>query len=161
MSERIPPQNLGAEQAVLGGLLIDKEALPKVVELLQADSFYREAHAHVYRAILDLYQRNEPVDLVTVADTLRRQNLLEAVGGVPTLSDLVTATPTSAHITFHSAIVEEKATLRKLISTGSEIVSSAFDEDLPVAEVLGQAEQAILDIAQKRNKKSFIPVKDI
>ena len=158
---RIPPQNLDAEQAVLGALLIDKEALPKVVEILHADSFYRDAHKNIYHAVIEQYQKNEPADLVTVSDTLRRMNLLDAAGGIPYLSDLVSATATAAHVSYHAQLVEEKATLRNLITAGSEIVEFAFQEDKGVDEILGDAENTIFNIAQNRNKKSFTPVKDI
>ncbi len=161
MSEKIPPQNLSAEQAVLGSVLIDPEALAKVIEILHAESFYREAHRHIYTAICELFQSSEPIDLVTVSDWLRKHNLLEAVGGATYLSDLVEATPTSAHVHHHAILVEEKATLRQLIHAGSEIVETAFDEENNVSDILDDAEKRILDIAQNRLKQAFTPVKDI
>jgi replicative DNA helicase len=108
-----------------------------------------------------LFEKSEPIDLVTVSNALRTQDKLELVGGTPYLSDLVQSTPTSAHVYHHACIVEEKSTLRSLITAGSDIVGSAFDEDRPVTEILDSAENHILKIAQDRFKKAFTHVKDV
>ncbi|MBI5700609.1 replicative DNA helicase [Candidatus Saganbacteria bacterium] len=153
--ERIPPQNLQAEQSVIGSLLIDKAAIVKAIEILHADSFYRDAHKYIYETILDLFDRGEPVDLVTVGESLRKSNKLDSSGGSGYIADLINSVPTAANIEYYARIVEEKATLRRLIDAGTYIVSEAFDEPDNVDSILDHAEKTIFDIALKRTKEGF------
>lgn len=153
--ERVPPQNLAAEQSAIGSMLLDKNAVIRAIEILHPDSFYRDAHRFIYEAILELFDRGEPVDLVTLTEALRRSGKLDAVGGAVYITDLLNSVPTSANIEYYAKIVEEKATLRRLITTGTDIVAKAFNEPEDVGQVLDQAEKAIFDIALKRVREGF------
>lgn len=159
--ERIPPQNLEAEQSILGSLLIDKNAIPRVIDIIRAESFYREAHSFIYQAILRLFEKNEPIDLVTVTEELRLQGKLEAVGGSIYVADLMNAVPTSANVEHYAKIAEEKAILRDLILAGNEILSRSYQCEEEVSDVLNAAEQLIFNIAQKRTKHGFLKIKDV
>jgi len=153
--ERIPPQNLAAEQSVLGSLLIDKTAVAKVIEILSPDSFYRDAHRYIYEAILKLFDLGEPVDSLTVSELLRKEGRLDGAGGSVYITDLINSVPTSANVEYYGRIVEEKAILRRLIEEGTRIVQDAFDEPENVDQVLDKAEKSIFDIALKRVKEGF------
>lgn len=153
--ERIPPQNLQAEQSAIGSMLIDKNAILKAVEILKPESFYRDAHRYIFESILELFDKGEPVDLVTMAETLRKNNKLEAVGGSAYVADLINSVPTSANVEYYARIVEEKAMLRKLIEAGSQMVAEAFNEPEDVGKVLDRAEKTIFDIALKQHKEGF------
>lgn len=153
--DRIPPQDLIAEQSVIGSMLIDKNAIGKVVELLGSDSFYREAHRYIFEIIIDLYDKGEPVDLITVTDALRKGGKLDGAGGSVYIADLLNAVPTSANVEHYAKIVEDKATLRRLIEAGTSIVSNAFEEVENVDSILDQAEKKVFDIALKRVREGF------
>jgi len=159
--ERIPPQNLQAEQSVLGSMLIDKSAIVKAIEILHPDSFYRDAHSNIYRSILELFDRGEPIDLVTVTETLRKNNRLEAVGGSVYVADLINSVPTAANVEYYARIVEEKATLRRLIDAGTQMVSEAFSEPENVDQILDRAEKTIFDIALKRVREGFHKIDEV
>lgn len=153
--DKIPPQNLVAEQSVIGSMLLDKNAVVRTIEILRPDSFYRDAHRFIYEAILNLFDRGEPVDLVTVTEELRKTNKLDAVGGSVYVTDLLNSVPTAANVEYHAKIVEEKAVLRRLIEAGTRIVSDAFNEPDDVDQILDSAEKAIFDIALKRVREGF------
>ncbi|HTY12562.1 MAG TPA: replicative DNA helicase [Candidatus Omnitrophota bacterium] len=153
--ERIPPQNLEAEQSVIGSMLIDKNAIIKAVETLKPDSFYRDAHRFIFEAVLELFDRGEPVDLVTITETLRKSGKLEGVGGSVYVADLINSVPTAANVDYYVRIVEEKATLRRLIDAGTNIVQAAFNEPENVDQILDQAEKTIFGIAMKRVHEGF------
>jgi replicative DNA helicase len=153
--ERIPPQNLVAEQSVIGSLLIDKNAMVRAIEILRPDSFYRDAHRFIFEAILELFDRGEPVDLVTTTETLRKAGKLEAVGGSVYVADLINSVPTAANLEYYAKIVEEKATLRRLIDAGTRIVSSSFEAVENVDQILDRAEKSIFEIALKRTREGF------
>lgn len=152
---RVPPQDLAAEQSVIGAMLLDKHAITKALEILQPDSFYRDAHRCIYEAMLELFDRGEPVDLVTVTDALRKAGRLEQAGGVIYVTDLLNSVPTAANIEHYAKIVEEKATLRRLIDAGTQIVSQAYDGSEDVDQILDQAEKAVFGIALKRVREGF------
>ncbi len=158
MEERIPPQNIDAEQAVLGAMLIDNEAIVKVAEILNTDDFYREAHRVIYRVMLALHERREAVDLVTVTDALRTEGKLEDIGGIAYVTSLANAVPTAANVVHHAKIVEEKATLRKMIGAATEIAASGYEPEGSVEEVVDRAEARILEIANRKKKSDFIPI---
>jgi replicative DNA helicase len=161
LERKIPPQNLDAEQSVLGAILIDSEAIQRVLEVVMPDYFYKNAHQIIYQTMLDLITKAEPVDLVTLSEKLRINNDLERVGGMTYLTDLVDVVSTSANIEYYAKIVEEKAVLRNLITTGSNIVEQAFSESLEVTDILDQAEQQIFKVADKRMKKGFTHIGSI
>jgi replicative DNA helicase len=160
--QKLPPQNIEAEQAVLGAVIFDNEALPAILELrIEPEDFYKEAHRRVYRAILDLYDKNEPVDIVTLADHLRRTGDIDAIGGLPYLSLLADSVPTSANIRHHARIVSEKALLRSLIRTATNITSKVYEEGGEADDLVDYAESAIFDISDQRTKTSFAPMKAV
>ncbi|MCK4547231.1 MAG: replicative DNA helicase, partial [Candidatus Eisenbacteria sp.] len=160
-ADRIPPQALEAETAVLGAALLDKEAISKILEIMDETVFYRQAHAEIFRAMIDLYLRNEAVDLVTLSDVLRRNGQFDKIGGLEYLESLVESVPTSGNVEYHARIVLEKSILRKLIESATEIVSRSFEDTERADEVLDKAEQLIFKISESRLKQTFIPLRGI
>ncbi|VAX20281.1 Replicative DNA helicase (DnaB) [hydrothermal vent metagenome] len=159
---KVPPQNLELEQFILGAILLDNEALPKAIEGLSGSvDFYKPAHRKIFESILSLYERNEPADLMTLSEALRKKGELEDVGGGDYLADLVDMIPTAANIRAHCKIVREKAILRKLISVASEVGALAFEDMEEVESLLDRVERMILEISQDRSRKSFAAVKSI
>lgn len=158
---RIPPQNLEAEQSLLGALLLDKEAIIRVADLLQPEDFYRDAHRHVYEAILDLFQKREPIDVLSVANRLQERGQLEVIGGRSYLASLSNSVPTTSHVVNYANIVQRKATLRRLISSGTEITELGFREEENVDEVLDQAQRSLYGVSQKYLRNAFLPMKDL
>ncbi|HHU77956.1 MAG: replicative DNA helicase [Caldicoprobacterales bacterium] len=160
-AQRIPPHSLEAEQSVLGSMLLDKEAVAAASEVLQGEDFYSDAHKEIYEAILDIYDRSEPVDLVTLAEALRQRGSLEAVGGGTYISDLSMSVPSTANVRYYIRIVEEKSILRRLISASNDIIRESYEasEDLDI--IIDHAEKKIFDISQKKNKRSFESIKTI
>jgi len=158
---KVPPQNLEAEASVLGGILLENEAINRVLELLIPEDFYRESHRKVFRAMIGLSDRNEPVDLITLSDFLKARGELEAVGGTAYLASLADLVPTAANIGHYARIVREKAVLRHLISAATEIAGRGFEEQGNVDEFLDTAEKIIFDISEKKIKSSFVMVGDI
>ncbi|MGO9612205.1 MAG: replicative DNA helicase [Dissulfurispiraceae bacterium] len=159
--DRLPPQNLEAEQSILGAIILDNDALPRVVEDLKPDDFYKEAHRRLYRVMLDLFEKSEPVDIITLTDYLRRSNELDTIGGLSYLSFLANSIPTSANIKYHSKIIREKSLLRSLIKTATHITTRVYEDNLDADEMVDYAEKQIFDIADKRTKTSFISLKDV
>jgi replicative DNA helicase len=161
LAQRLPPQNLEAEISVLGGVLLDNEALNRVLEVIKEGDFYRESHRKIFSAILDLYERSEPVDLITLSEALKKREALEAVGGVEYLNSLVNSVPTAANISYYAKIVKEKAILRKLINRSTDIISQVYGVSGDVDDFLDQAERSIFEISEDRVRPSFYPLKDI
>ena len=161
MIERVPPQNIEAEQAVIGGMLIEKEAISKVAEFLKADDFYREAHRLIFEAMLELFNKNEAVDLVTVTEVLRKNDKLEAVGGIAYITSLANSVPTAANINYHGKIVEEKALLRGLINSATHIASMGYEDTEAVADIIDKAEKMILEVSGRKMSGDFVPIKSI
>src|SRR5581483_10526135 len=126
--ERLPPQSLEAEQAVLGALLVSGDGVSRVVDILDPDYFYRKAHQVIYAAMLDLYEENEPIDIVTVSQYLKDEGKLENVGGRQYITDLSLSVATTANLEYYAKVVQEKAILRHLIKAGTEIVGSCYEE---------------------------------
>jgi replicative DNA helicase len=158
---RIPPQSIEAEQSVLGSMLIDKEVIPVVLEILKSEDFYRPDHRAIYEVIIELFDKAQPIDLITVSERLKLHDKLELIGGMEYLSNIATAVPTTANIKNYSKIVEEKSLLRKLIRASSDIVDMGFSASDEVSFILDKAEQGIFDILQKRSSQGFIPIKDV
>ncbi|MFA5353506.1 MAG: replicative DNA helicase [Thermodesulfovibrionales bacterium] len=159
--DRLPPQNIEAEQSVLGAIILDNEALSRAVESLSPEDFYKETHRRLYGAMLSLYEKNEPVDIVTLTDYLRRSNEIDAVGGVSYLSFLANGVPTSANIKYHAKIVREKALLRALIRTATQIATDVYEENRDADEMVDHAERLIFDIADRRTKTSFASMREV
>lgn len=153
---RVPPQAVDVEMAVLGGMLLDKEAIAKGLEILDESAFYKPAHQQIFAAMIGLFERSEPVDLITLIEELRRRGQLDKIGGEFYLTELTTKVTTAANIEFHSHIVLEKALMRQLIASSSEVASRAFNETEDALNLLDEAEQRIFQISEKRMKKNFV-----
>ncbi|OBH84278.1 replicative DNA helicase [Mycobacterium scrofulaceum] len=160
---RQPPQDLAAEQAVLGGMLLSKDAIADVLERLRPGDFYRPAHQNVYDAILDLYGRGEPADAVTVAAELDRRGMLRRIGGAPYLHTLISTVPTAANAGYYATIVAEKALLRRLVEAGTRVVQYGYAgaEGADVAEVVDRAQAEIYEVADRRTTEDFVPLEDL
>ncbi|MGV0791247.1 replicative DNA helicase [Mycolicibacterium sp. XJ1819] len=160
---RQPPQDMAAEQAVLGGMLLSKDAIADVLERLRPGDFYRPAHQNVYDAILDLYGRGEPADAVTVAAELDRRGLLRRIGGAPYLHTLISTVPTAANAGYYAGIVAEKALLRRLVEAGTRVVQYGYAgaEGSDVAEIVDRAQAEIYDVTDHRMSEDFVPLEDL
>ena len=161
IEERVPPQNIEAEQAVLGAMLIDKEAIAKATELLSADDFYREAHRVIFSAMLELYNKNEAVDMVTVTEILKRDNKLEDIGGIAYITSLANVVLTAANVKYHAEIVAEKSVLRQLVRVSTEIAAMGYEANEDVGTLLDTAESRILEISNRKKKNDFTAINDI
>ncbi|MDR2017653.1 MAG: replicative DNA helicase [Syntrophobacterales bacterium] len=158
---RVPPQNLEAEQSLLGGLLVDAESINKVADIVGADDFYREAHSRIYEIMLDLYDRNEPIDLITVSGAGKDKGLIDKIGGITYLNTLVDLMPSSANIAQYAKMVREKAMLRRLMNVATEIIEKGHDADLSVDSYIDEAEKMIFQVSENKLKPSFFSVRDI
>jgi replicative DNA helicase len=159
MIERLPPQSLEAEQSVLGAILIDAESIIEIAEFLKPEDFYRQAHGTVYRAMLALFERREPVDLVTVAESLDRDGDLEGVGGRAYLSTLSNQTPTAVHAVQYGRIVERKAILRNLIGAAGKIAGVAYEDPADIQDAIDRAESELFTVSNRRITAGFSPLK--
>ncbi len=158
---KLPPQNLEAEQSVLGCLLIDKEAITKVADILRPEDFYKDAHGLILESMYELYEKREPIDLLSLANRLREKNQLEIVGGQSYLASLTNAVPTASHVATYASIIQKKATLRRLLKASGEITELGYQEEEDVDKILDNAEQKLFQISQKYLKQNFIPIKSI
>jgi replicative DNA helicase len=161
IADRTPPQNIEAEQAVLGSIFIEDQALITATDRLIPEDFYRAAHQRIFTVMLDLSAKGEPVDLVTVTSELQTKKWLEEIGGVSYLSDLANAVPTAANATYYGQIVEEKSLLRRLIRVATNITSEGYAADEDVDSILNDAEKSILEVARKKNSGEFVNIKDV
>ncbi|CAM5798046.1 MULTISPECIES: replicative DNA helicase [Brevibacillus] len=159
--DRVPPQNNEAEQSVLGAVFLSKEALITAIEILRPEDFYKTAHQRIFKTMQDLYDKGEPVDLVTVTAELQDHKLLDEVGGVPYLTEIASSVPTAANIEYYAKIVEEKSLLRRLILTATKIANEGYSREDEVGEIIADAEKYILEIAQNRNSGGFTPIRDV
>ncbi|MBI2011764.1 replicative DNA helicase [Candidatus Daviesbacteria bacterium] len=161
INPKLPPQNIEAEQSLLGALLIDKDAIINVAEFLSPEHFYRsEQHGQIFNAILELFEKREPIDLVTVTEKLKQRGFLDKIGGSAYLAELVNMVPTSAHLLTYARIIKEHAIRRKLISEASGFVESAFNESIDLEEIIEKSEQSIFALSQQHIKRDFIQLKD-
>ncbi|MFQ3546668.1 replicative DNA helicase [Halobacillus rhizosphaerae] len=160
-NDRTPPHNIEAEQAVLGAVFLEPEAMSTAAEHLLPEDFYRASHQRIFEVMLTLSDRGEPIDLVTVTTALSNNKVLEEVGGVSYLSDVADSVPTAANITYYTRIVSEKSTLRGLIRTATNIVTSGYAEEEDIEDVLNSAEKDILEVAQRKNSGAFKNIKDV
>ncbi|MGZ4030850.1 MAG: replicative DNA helicase [Tumebacillaceae bacterium] len=162
LMERVPPQNIEAEQAVLGAILIEADALTTVTELLVPFDFYRKTHQMIYEAMLKVAESGEPVDLVTVTAELQDAGQIEEIGGVAYLANLANSVPTAANVDHYSALVREKSVMRRLINTATKIATTGYEGGVDVAEMIDDAEKRILEITQAGAiSKGFTPIKDV
>src|SRR5919205_3387500 len=161
MIDRLPPHSLEAEQSVLGAILIDRETIIEIAEFLQPDDFYRQAHGTFYRAMLELFERREPVDLVTVSESLERAEDLEQVGGRAYLSQLSNQTPTAVHAVQYARIVERKAVLRNLIGAAGKIAGIGYEDPAEIQEAIDRAEAEIFPVRNRRVTVGFSVLQDL
>lgn len=158
---RIPPQAVEIEQAVLGAMLIEHGAATIALQMLKAEDFYKQAHQHIYQTLSNLYERDNPLDLLTVENELKDQNLLDSVGGAGYLSDLTRMVSSSANIEYHAQIITEKAIKRNLIVNCTDVIKESYDSSTDAYDVLDDAEQRIFDLANQKSKSSAQPVADV
>jgi replicative DNA helicase len=155
------PQNIEAEEAVLGSLLIDQDAIIRVATFLQPEDFFVQRHGWIYEAIRDLHERREPADLVTLTDELERREQLSDVGGPSFLTSLINATPTSIHVEYYARIVERTAILRRLIDAAGQIAKLAYQDVDDVDEVVDRAESIIFGVSEKRVSRDLVPIRQV
>jgi len=159
--EKVPPQNIEAEIAVLGSMLIEDEAIAQAVELIQSPFFYRDAHQKIFQAIVDLYSANKAVDLVTLTEELKKRGELDGVGGAAYLTELTAAVPTAANVQHYARIVKEKSILRNLINTATQIVTQSYGGQEEASFLLDKAEKQIFDIAGSQLRTMCVSIKEI
>ncbi|HNT57791.1 MAG TPA: replicative DNA helicase [Syntrophales bacterium] len=160
-SHRVPPQNLDAERSVLGGMLLDNQAIHQVLEILNGEDFYSDGHRKIFQSIVDLSEKNEPADLITLSSLLKDKNQLEAVGGAAGLGDLVDGVPSAANIAYYAKIVKEKSVLRKLITATTGILSKTYESATDIDDILDEAEHAIFQISENKIRQTFSPIREI
>ena len=158
---KLPPQNIEAEQSILGAVLIDNNALIVALELIGEDDFYKESHRRIFSSMSELFDKNEPIDIITLTDQLKRKNNLDAVGGSGYLASLASMVPTSANVRYHSKIVREKAMLRGLLRSVTDIASNVYESELDPEELIDFAEKTVFDLSDKRIKASFVTLKEV
>ena len=159
--DKKPPQNIEAEQSLLGCLMLDKNAIYKVVDFISADDFYKETHRQIFLAMFDLFEKTEPIDIISLSTKLRERELIEKIGGSAYLTSLINMVPTAAHVATYAKSVREKQVLRDLIEISEEIGKDAFDETNEVDNLLDAAEKKVFSIGQRSLSKKFIPIKEI
>lgn len=159
--DRMPPHNTEAEQSVLGSILLQPSALISAMEFLQAHDFYRKAHQLIFQSMIDLNERNEEIDVVTVSNLLETNKQLEDVGGSAYLAEIANVVPTAANIEYYSKIVEERSLLRRLIQASNDIISETYEESDDVASILDAAEQKILEVSERKNRSGFLKISDV
>ena len=158
---KVPPQDIEAEQAVIGSMLTDQDAVSSAIETLKPEDFYREDNKIIYEAILNIYNRAEPIDIITLKAELSSMNKLEAVGGLEYIAVLPDKVPTTANVDRYIKIVEEKAMLRNLIKTANEILNMGYEPTEEPERVMDLAEKKIFDVMQKKSQKGYTPIKDV
>lgn len=158
---RIPPHSIDAEQSVLGSILLDKDAIVVVSEIIKSEDFYKDAHKEIYEAVLELYRRSDPIDLITLTEELKKRNNLDLAGGIAYLTSLSTVVPTSSNVKYYADIVKEKSILRKLIKASSDILDLGFGGTKDVQNILESAEKKIFDISQEKTGDNFKPINEV
>lgn len=161
VDHKVPPQNLEAEESVLGGILIDNDALNSVLDTLKPEDFYRKANRRIFECAISLYERSEPVDLITLTNELKKAEVLEEVGGAAYLANLVDKVPTAANISHYAKIVREKAILRDIIRASTSIISESYHEGEDIEEFLDKTEKVILNISERMGRSAFYPIKNV
>jgi replicative DNA helicase len=158
---RVPPQNIEAERSVLGALMLDKDAIIKVANLVHPGDFYRDDHNIIFEAMIELYEKREPIDVLSLSNRLEERGELDKIGGSSYLTTLVTAVPSSSNVAHYAKVVQKKSTLRKLIRTANEIVELGYQESEDVEKLLDGAEQKLFSVSQKYIKQDFVPIRSI
>src|SRR3989344_1194189 len=158
---RLQQQNLEAEISVLGSLMLDKDAIIKIADVVTAEDFYDNKHKTIYEIILQLFSKNTSIDILTVTNALEENKLLDKVGGASYLTELINAVPTASNVVHYAFIVRKKGTLRRLIQASGEISNLAYNEGEDIEDVLDQAEQKLFGISQKHLKQNFIPINTV
>jgi len=158
---KLPPQNIDAEKSVLGALMLDKDAIIRVANLIRLGDFYKDIHNLIYETMLDLYEKREPIDVLSLSNRLEEKGQLDAIGGSSYLATLVNTVPSSSNVSHYAKVVQKKSTLRKLIETASEIVELGYHEEEDVDKLLDQAEQKLFAVSQKYIKQDFVPIRSI
>ncbi|MBP8718297.1 MAG: replicative DNA helicase [Candidatus Atribacteria bacterium] len=158
---RTAPQNIAAEQATLGSIILEKESILNCIEILQPEDFYKNAHQIIYQCALDLFEKNQAVDLVTLTEELKKRKQLDEVGGASYLATLMGSVPTAANVIYYAKIVEEKAILRKLINHATQIVAMGYEEQEEARVILDKAENLIFEVSQQKIRDFFSPLKDL
>lgn len=161
LGDRVPPHNIEAEQSVIGAIFLEPEAFSTASEILVPEDFYRASHQRIFAAMMHLADRGEPIDIVTVTTYLNDKKQLEEAGGVAYLTQVAESVPTAANIEYYSRIVEEKAILRRLIRTATDIVTTGFEREDEVEDVINEAEKAILEVSSRKNSQGFKSIKDV
>jgi len=159
--DKLPPQNNEAEQCLLGCLMLDKDAIVKVVDFIKSEDFYKGTHQDIFQVMADLYEKSEPIDILSISSKLKERNRLEDIGGIAYLTSLINTVPTATHVSNYAKIVRQKKILRDLISASQEIGLSAFDETEEVDVLLDKAEKTVFSIGQRSLTQTFLPIKDI
>lgn len=160
-ADKLPPQNLDAEKSTLGSLLIDKDAVIKIADILDPSDFYLDSHGQIFAVMLELYENRIPIDILSLASRLQEKNQLEALGGHSYLSELANEVPTSSHIVSYAKIVQRKSTLRKLLRAAADITGLAYKETEDVENLLDESERKLYSVSQKYYKQNFIPIKSV
>lgn len=158
---RIPPHSIEAEQSVLGAMMVNKEAINTAVEIIRPEDFYKEVNKEIFEAILGLFNRNEPVDLITLSEELKRRGTLDSIGGITYIANLSTSVATTANTKYYCKIVEEKSILRRLINSSDEIITKAYEDNEDINALIEKAEKNIFDITQGSHKEGFSPINEV
>jgi replicative DNA helicase len=161
LTDKLPPQNLEAERACLGSMLLDKEAIEVAIDVLTDEDFYSEQHRIIFRTLLELYGRSTPVDIVTLTDYLRGSGELDSAGGVGYISSLLDETPTSANAEYYAKIVEQKSLLRKLIRASSGAISLCYNTEKDAYEIVDEAEKLIFDVTERKGVRGYFPISEV
>ena len=157
--DKLPPQSIEAEQSVLGSLLLNKKAIIKVADILRPKDFYRDTHRHIYETMIELFEKNEAIDILTVSSRLETKELLKEIGGSTYLTNLVNSVPTASNVVYYAKIVQRKKLLRDLIDAAYDITQLSFEESQDIENILDQAEKNIFSVSQKSLKQYFTPIK--
>ncbi|MEF9991507.1 MAG: replicative DNA helicase [Paraclostridium sp.] len=158
---RIPPHSVESEQSILGSILLDKEAIITVTETIQPEDFYKEAHKIIYECMMKLNNKNEPIDLITLTEELKKQGHLDDIGGISYITSLSTIVPTTSNVKYYADIVKEKSVLRKLIKVSNDILNLGYDSSIKVEEILEKAEKQIFDISQEKSSEDFQSINSV
>jgi len=159
--DKIPPQNLEAESSTLGSLLIDKDAIIKIADILDASDFYKDNNGAIFETMMELYEQRTPIDILSLSSRLQEKGILERIGGHTYLTELANNIPSSSHVLHYAKIVQRKSTLRKLLQAASEITNLGFQETEDVENLMDEAERRLYSVSQKYYKQNFIPIKSV
>ena len=156
----IPPQDLEAEKSIIGAIMIDRDAIISIAQVIKPEHFYKEAHSDIFSAMFELYENREPIDLITLTAQLKKKGAFDKVGGAAYLAELASAVPTAANIAQYAQIIRDHFIKRQLITASAKSSQSAFDETVDVRSILDEAEQAVFALSQEHLRQNFIPLKD-